>query len=92
MNYVHCNIMGANVFYCDQRENIRHYCIPYGNIVNYVILYNYVDFQINRNKMVSCDDCQEWFHVYIIINSCSNMMGSSSTGNGTALTVRGILI
>ena len=29
------------------------------------ILYHYVDFQISRNEMVSCDDCQEWFHISI---------------------------
>ena len=29
------------------------------------ILYHYVDFQISRNKMVSCDDCQESFHISI---------------------------
>ena len=54
------------------------------------ILYNYVDFQIKWYHMMI--NCQEWFHIYIIINLCSNMMESSSTGNGTALTVRGILI
>ena len=40
--------------------------------------------------MVLCDDCQEF--VVSHINSCSNMVESSSTGNGIALTVWGILI
>ena len=37
-------------------------------------MYNYEDFQILRNKMVSCADCEEWFHI-----SCLNVTESSST-------------